>query len=84
MELRWIAFAPKPISEALIAYALTREFHREVEYRQDFAYYCQWYRETAAKHQQELQTMQSDINLFGWFCRKRATRSNRPALRQQF
>jgi hypothetical protein len=62
--------APQPAPEVLEAQVLTREFYREVEHREEFDRYCQWYRDTATKHQQELQKMRGDINLFGWFCRR--------------
>jgi hypothetical protein len=66
-DLRWVAPLPQPILEVLVAYELTREFHREVQCREEFEQYCQWYREVSARHQLEMQKMQGDINLFGWF-----------------
>ena len=70
-HLRWFAIAPQPVSEALIAYALTRDFYREVEYREEFEHYCDWYYRTAAANRAELQCMQGDLNLLGWFNRRR-------------
>lgn len=70
-DLRWFAPQPQPVPEAIIVHELTREFYREVEHREEFDRYCQWYRLAAEQHQRELQKMRGDINLFGWFCRKR-------------
>lgn len=69
MDFRWFAPNPQPIPEVLLAYDLTRQFHREVEYREEVDRYCEWYRSTAAQHQREFQKMQGDMNVFGWFCR---------------
>lgn len=77
MHLNWehiIPQAPPPpgeIIEALEATTTTREFYQEVEYREDFDRYCQWYYETADRHRQEMQKMLGDFNLLGWFWRGR-------------
>ena len=68
-ELRSIFPALQPEIEILEAHQVAREFYREVEYREDFANYCQWYYETAERHQKELQKMRGDLNIFGWFLR---------------
>jgi uncharacterized protein YaaW (UPF0174 family) len=70
-DLRWVAPSPQPIPEAIIVHEVTREFYREVKYRDEFEDYCQWYRAIAAKHQKEMQRMQKDINLLGWLYRAR-------------
>ena len=70
-HLRWLTLAPQPLSEAIVAYALTRDFYREVEYREEFEQYCDWYYRTAAANRAELQRLQGDVNLFGWFNRRR-------------
>lgn len=70
-HIRWLMIAPQPLSEALVAYVLTRDFYREVEYREQFEQHCDWYDRTAAANQAELQKMQGDFNLFGWFNRRR-------------
>lgn len=57
----------QPAAEILKAHQLTREFHQEVEYREDFNQYCQWYYETAERHHRELEKMRKDINILGWF-----------------
>ena len=38
-HIRWFTIAPPSVSEAIVAYALTREFYREVEYRTEFEDY---------------------------------------------
>jgi hypothetical protein len=58
-----------PAADIFASHHLAQEFRREVEYRDDFQQYCQWYRLTAQKHQQELAKMKKDINIFGWFLR---------------
>jgi len=69
-----IVFIPPPaLDEQIERHHVTREFHREVHYRQDFQAHCQWYRETAARHRQELEKMRGDINVFGWFSRRRGS-----------
>ncbi|MCU0517411.1 MAG: hypothetical protein MUC60_11230 [Oscillatoria sp. Prado101] len=70
-DLRWLAPAPQPEIEILEAHQTAREFYREVQHRQDFDSYCQWYYSTAERHRQELQKMRGDINIFGWFLRGR-------------
>ena len=69
-DIRWLAPLPPDLLEALVAYHLTREFYREVEQRERFHQYCQWYYETAAQCQREAGRMQRDINLLGWFYRR--------------
>ncbi len=69
-DFRWLSFSPPDVSEAIATYNVTRCFYREVAQRQEFEQYCQWYYETAAKHQQELAKMQRDINVLGWFIRR--------------
>lgn len=66
-DLRQIISLPPNIIEAIIVHNLSREFYREVKYREEHARYCQWYYETAEKHRQEFQKMQGDINILGWF-----------------
>lgn len=70
-DLRWFTIAPQPVSEAIVTYALTRDFYREVEHRAAFDDYCDWYYRTAATNRAELQRMQGDINFLGWFNRRR-------------
>ncbi|MBP0018761.1 MAG: hypothetical protein J7647_14595 [Cyanobacteria bacterium SBLK] len=58
-----------PTADIFAPYQLANEFRRETEYRQQMQEYCQWYYETARKHQAELEAMRGDINIFGWFLR---------------
>lgn len=69
-HFHWLVPAPEPTPEVLLVYDLTRQFQREVEYREEFDRYCQWYRTTAEQHRQEWQKLQTDWNLLGWFSRR--------------
>jgi hypothetical protein len=62
---------PPPIDEMIATHQVSREFYREVHYRQDFQRYCQWYRETAAANRRDLERMKGELNILGWFFRKR-------------
>lgn len=67
----YILLAPPPPADIFATHQLAYEFQREVQQRQEFEHYCEWYRQTAERHQQEFQKMQGDINIFGWFSRRR-------------
>ena len=65
-------FVPTPPAVEIFAvYQLTHEFRREVQRREEFDNYCQWYQETAKRHQQEFEKMRGDINLFSWLSWKK-------------
>ncbi|NET34514.1 MAG: hypothetical protein F6K19_21230 [Cyanothece sp. SIO1E1] len=66
---RPIALGTQPHHEILELHQISYNFHREVSYRESFEQYCHWYRSMAECHRQELQDMQADINILGWFCR---------------
>jgi hypothetical protein len=69
-DLRWIApIPPEPDQGVLAAHVLTRQFYQELECRHAFEQHCQWYYATAKQHRQELQHLQRDFNLLGWFYR---------------
>ncbi|MCC3440817.1 MAG: hypothetical protein JGK01_03160 [Microcoleus sp. PH2017_03_ELD_O_A] len=68
-ELQNIVPEPTPTAETFQRHQVVREFYDEVKYRQEFELYCQWYYATAKQHQQELQKMQGDFNIFAWFRR---------------
>lgn len=70
-QFRYIIPTPPPAADIFATYRLTHEFYREAQDRQEQERYCEWYRQTAERHRQELQKMQGDINLFGWFCRRK-------------
>lgn len=57
----------QPAAEILQAHQTAQQFYREVKYRENFKNYCQWYYATAQQHQEELQKMRGDINIFRWF-----------------
>ncbi|HEY9744052.1 MAG TPA: hypothetical protein V6C90_26480 [Coleofasciculaceae cyanobacterium] len=71
-QFQYIIPTPPPAADIFAAYRFTHEFYREAQHRQEHERYCEWYRQTAEYHRQELQKMQGDINLFGWFCRRKA------------
>lgn len=71
-KFQFIVPAPPPPADIFASYQLAHEFYREAQMRQNHELYCEWYRQTAKRHQQEAKKMQSDINLFGWFCRRKA------------
>lgn len=71
--LRRIVPLPPIESEVFQTYEVAHEFYEEVRHREQLEEYCQWYRETAAQNQRDLQQMRSEANLFGWFCRGRGT-----------
>jgi hypothetical protein len=71
-QFQYIIPTPPPAADIFAAYRFTHEFYREAQHRQEHERYCLWYRQTAEYHRQELQKMQGDINLFGWFCRRKA------------
>ena len=70
-ELQRIFPAPPPPAEMFATHQLAHEFCREAEHRQEFKEYCQWYRQVALQHQQELAAMENDLNILGWFLRGR-------------
>jgi hypothetical protein len=62
---------PQSEIEILEAYAVSHEFYREAQIRQEYEQYCQWYEQVAAQHRQEFESLKRDINFLGWFCRGR-------------
>ena len=70
-EFQQIVPAPPPAADIFATYQLANEFYREAQYRQEYQRYCEWYQLTAEYHRQELQKMRGDLNIFGWFCRRR-------------
>lgn len=61
----------QPAVEAFQAYRMTHEFYQEVQYREACQNHYQWYRETAQANLQELEKMRGDINLLGWFLKRK-------------
>ncbi|MGG6296210.1 hypothetical protein ACQ4M4_17615 [Leptolyngbya sp. AN02str] len=67
---RYIVPLPPPEAEEVFGtYQISYEFHREVDHREALDDYCRWYERIAEQHRQELQAMQQDINILGWFYR---------------
>ena len=60
----------QPTVEVFELQQIAQDFHREVQYRQEFEQYCQWYYQTAERHRQELEAMRGNINLFNWFSKQ--------------
>ncbi|WP_199305855.1 hypothetical protein [Pseudanabaena sp. FACHB-2040] len=58
--------------EILQVHQMAQDFRREVECREQFAAYCDWYDRTALQHQQEWAAMQKDVQLRGYFRRNRS------------
>ncbi|MDY6937989.1 MAG: hypothetical protein SWY16_10000 [Cyanobacteriota bacterium] len=56
--------------ELLATYQTSHEFYREVEEREAFERYCQWYDRTARMHQDQMKRMQGELNILSWFQRK--------------
>jgi hypothetical protein len=75
-DFQYILPLPEPAADIaadiLETYQVTYEFRHEVQYREKFDDYCEWYYAAAQQHQKELACMRNDINLFGWFCRRRS------------
>jgi hypothetical protein len=70
---RWMTpNAPPPEVEILQIYQTTRQFYQEAEYREAHDRHISWYTAMAEQHRRELQKMQRDIHLFGWFYRRRS------------
>lgn len=70
-EFAYIIPAPPPVRELFATHQLAYEFRREAEYREELQSYGEWYRLTAQRHRQELEKMRGDINILGWFNRRK-------------
>lgn len=71
-ELQKVVPESTPAAEIFQQYQIVREFYDEIKYRQELERHCQWYYATAKQHQHQLQKMQGDFNIFGWFSRRRS------------
>ncbi|MEM9818635.1 MAG: hypothetical protein AAF827_19800 [Cyanobacteria bacterium P01_D01_bin.6] len=56
--------------EVFELHQMAYDFHQEVDSREAFEAYCDWYEQTAACHRQELDAMKHDIDLLGMFWRR--------------
>ncbi len=63
--------AEPEVEENFAAQQVTKEFYDEVEVRNEFKNYCEWYKETARIHRQELERMRGELNILRWFLRRR-------------
>ncbi len=71
-QFHYIIPALPPTAEFFAPYQLAWEFRHETQVRDDFNAYCEWYRETAERHQAELETLRQDVNILGWFLRSKS------------
>jgi len=60
-----------PAPEILLDYRLAWEFRHECRTREAHRQYCDWYRQAARQHRQELARMRGDPDLLGWMLRWR-------------
>ena len=60
------------VGEAIELQQIAYEFRQELQCREDFEAYCQWYYAAAAQHRAELAAMKNDIPFFSWFCRNKS------------
>ena len=67
--LQSIVLIPDQVPEAFQGHQLAHQFRYEHEQRRAFEDHCRWYEQIAAQHQQELEAMRCELNLFRWFCR---------------
>jgi hypothetical protein len=63
----WLLPTDPPMPDEVAGVVLSFQFHQEVEHRQAFADYCQWYETIAQEHQGELERMRQETNFFQWF-----------------
>lgn len=73
-ELWQFAPTPPPAADLFATHQLACEFRAECEYRERHQAYCEWYAAVAAQHRREVAAMRDDLNLFGWFVRRRTAR----------
>lgn len=60
---------PQDVIEHLELQHIAQEFRLEVEYRQQFEEYCEWYYRTAAQNYRDYVQMQSEPDVREWFSR---------------
>lgn len=68
---RWMPPTASLEAEIFEVYYATHQFYQEAHRREDIDRTRDWYHTIAAQNRQELEKMRGDLNLFGWFCRKR-------------
>ena len=70
-EHRWFTPTVQFQPEILELYRTTYQFYEEARHREAFDRYCDWYVTIAEQNRREHEKMRGDINIFGWFARKR-------------
>lgn len=65
--------SPGETIEHLELHQLAYDFKQEQHHREAFSAYCCEYAEMAQKHREEHAEMQSELDLFSYFWRKRRT-----------
>lgn len=68
---RWFSPTVEIQPEILEIYRTTHQFYDEVNHREAVDRYCSWYYSVAEQHRRELKKLSGDINVFGWFSRRR-------------
>ncbi len=58
---------PQDVIEHLELHHFAQEFRLEIEHRQQFEAYCEWYYEVAQQNREDYQCMQGEPNLREWF-----------------
>jgi len=65
----------RQVTEALELHQAAIDFQRELEHRQAFEDYCQWYYRLAEQNRAEYLAMQNDAGSFGWWRKNRRSAS---------
>ncbi len=63
---RWLA-TPQEVTEYLHLHQAAQDFRLELEHREHFEAYCQWYAQVATENKLDLDRMRSELNLLTWF-----------------
>jgi len=70
-EPHWLIQRLPTVADILGTYQITYEFYQEVHDRGEHQRHCQWYRQVAQQNQEELERLRGDVNLLGFFYRRR-------------
>jgi hypothetical protein len=60
---------PQDVIEHLELQHIAQEFRLEVEYREQFDAYCEWYYRTAQQNRRDYEQMKAELNFRDWFSR---------------
>jgi hypothetical protein len=69
-EISQIVPSSQPVEEIFAVQQVTKNFYYEVQARDEFKRYCEWYYITAQQNRQELEKMRGELNIFAWFRRR--------------